>query len=199
MDETRLYAWLFATALMAITGQVVAAAQENVALSITATTMFAVVAIYVAIRLNAAHEFKSSNATTLVRRAVTNASLLATTFSWGGAAILAAYFLTDLFWHHAWQYGLAMLIIAAGLAIYRRRLQRGEGNKVSHAELRASAILALVQAIAALAGLAFLVTSGKLARHSADWIANHVFVAGGVVVVVVSALAYFGQRRPNSS
>ena len=55
------------------------------------------------------------------------------------------------------------------------------------------------QEIAALAGLAFLITSGKLARHNDDWIANHVFVAGGVVIVVVSALAYIGQRRPNSS
>lgn len=199
MDEARLYAWLFATALMAIAGQVVAAAQQNVALSVAATAMFAVVAIYAAIKLNAKHEFNSVDAATMVRRAVTNAGLLATTFGWGGSAILAAYFLTDVFWHHAWQYGLAMLIIATGLVIYRRRLQQGDGSLVSHAELRASANLALIQAIAALAGLAFLIISGKLARHNADWIANHVFVAGGVVVVVVSALAYIGQRRPNSS
>ncbi|MGI9411434.1 MAG: hypothetical protein ACR2OV_15245 [Hyphomicrobiaceae bacterium] len=199
MDEARLNVWLFATALTAIAGQVAAAAHENVALSVTATAMFAVVAIYVAIRLNAKHEFKSVDSATMVRRAVTNAGLLASTFGWGGSAILAAYFLTDLFWHHAWQYGLAMLIIATGMVIYRRRLQHGEGRLVSRAELRATAILALIQAIAALAGLAFLFASGKLARHNADWIANHVFVAGGVVIVVVSALAYIGQRRPISS
>ena len=199
MDESRLYAWLFATTLMAIAGQVVAAARESVVLSVAATAVFAVVAIYVAIKINAADQHQSGAAATMIRRATANAGLLATTFGWGGGAILAAYFLTDLFWHHAWQYGLAMLIIAAGLLIYRRRLQQGEDGRVSRAELSASAILALIQAVAASAGLMFLVTSGKLARHNADWIANHVFVAGGIVIIVVSALAYLGQRRTNSS
>ena len=199
MDEARLYAWLFATALIAIAGQVVAAAQGNVALSITATAMFAVVAIYVAIRLNSTQRLRSDGAAALVRRAVTNAGLLATTFGWGGGAILAAYFLTDLFWHHAWQYGLAMLIIAAGFVMYSRHLQRDGSRLASRTALRVSGNLALIQSIAAMAALVFLFTTGKLARHNADWIANHVFVAGGVVVVVVSALAYIGQRRTHSS
>ena len=199
MDKARLYIWLFATAVMAIAGQVIAAAQKNVALSITATAMFAVVAIIVAIRLNAALELEPDEAAAPVRRAVTNAGLLAMTFGWGGGAILAAYLLTDLFWHHAWQYGLAMVIVAAGFVIYRRHLQSGRNRLTSRTALRVSGNLALIQAIAAMAALVFLFTTGKLARHNADWIANHVFVAGGVVVVVVSALAYIGQRRTYSS
>ena len=132
-------------------------------------------------------------------QAADNAALLGITFGWGGAAIIASYFLTDLFWHHAWQYGLAMLIIAVGVAVYRGRLKSGDGTLASPTALKISALLALVQAIAAIAGLTFLITSGKLARHNADWIANHVFVAGAVVVVVVSLLAYIGQRKPHTS
>ncbi len=195
MNEAPYSAWLITTAIAAVAGQVVAAARDEVALSILMTALFVVVALFVTFRLNAADPLKRDDAAAQVGRAVTNSFLLAATFAWGGTAILAAYLLTDLFWHHAWQYGLAMLIIATALLFYRRRLQQRDRNLVSPMALRISAWLALIQAIAALAGLSFLFASGKLARHNPDWIANHVFVAGGTIVIVVSLTAYFGRSR----
>jgi hypothetical protein len=59
-------------------------------------------------------------------------------------------------------------------------------------------MLAMVQAAAAAIALGMLVSSGKLASLKADWPANHVFVAGGlalVVISVISAITHFKLRR----
>ena len=191
-----LYVWLLATALVTICALVYAAHASHGLLALAASGMFAAVAIIVAILVNRSVKGAaySDGGGAEVTAAGHNATLMAIIFGWGGLAILSAYYLTDLFWHHAWQYGIAMSL-AAVLAIYYKRSLANDGSQLAApAWLARSAWLALAQAVAAGGGLAFMIAAGKLSRHNSDWIANHVFVAGGGALIVVSVLAFLAQR-----
>ena len=52
-----------------------------------------------------------------------------------------------------------------------------------------------MQAAAVAAALAYLVGSGKLQTAKADWAANHVFIAGGVAIVLISIVSLLAHRR----
>ncbi|MEO1719871.1 MAG: hypothetical protein AAFR23_06525, partial [Pseudomonadota bacterium] len=52
-----------------------------------------------------------------------------------------------------------------------------------------------IQGAAAAVGLIFLVISGKLFADKPDWLANAVFLAGGIAVATGSLIAVLGQRR----
>ena len=130
----------------------------------------------------------SATATELARW---HARLLALTYAWGGLAILAGYYLTPLFWHHAWQYGGAMVIVGAGLVTY----SVSEAGAFARRRLEAAQWLAGAQAIMATGGVMFLIASGKLAVGKSDWMANIVFVAGGLAIVALSVMVITGQRR----
>ncbi|MGI9523903.1 MAG: hypothetical protein ACR2PG_19900 [Hyphomicrobiaceae bacterium] len=120
---------------------------------------------------------------------------LSTTFAWGGGTILGAYYLTDLFWHHAWQYGGAMVLIALILACYAHLVSQTHSLFQSSAWLIGMAFLALAQGIGTIAAIIFLLSTGKIMRFGADWVANTVFLAGGFVIAVISILAFVAQRQ----
>ena len=189
----QLFAWLIATAVITAPAMIYASQVTHTVLATFAAWMFAVIAMGISATLNARSAHSKSAYGSAAGRARLNAALLAIIFAWGGLVILGAYYLTDLFWHHAWQYGLGMCLIAGLLFAYRQRLLEAGGRFSSPGWLTCSARLALLQAVVAGVGLAFLVASGKLARHNPDWIANHVFMAGGMAVVAVSIMAYRAQ------
>lgn len=189
----QLFAWLITTAVIATLAMIYAAHVTHVLLATTAAWMFAVVAVVVAVKLNASLAHTEGESGAAIEKAALNASLMATTFGWGGSAILGAYFLTDLFWHHAWQYGLGMCLVGALIVGYRHALLVPGSRFGSPSWLTWSGRLALLQAIAAAIGLVFLITSGKFTRHNPDWIANIVFMAGGTSIVVLSIIAYRAQ------
>lgn len=124
-----------------------------------------------------------------------NARLMALTYAWGGAAMLAVYFLSGLWWWHSWQYGGAMALIAASLLGFVHQA----GDPDSH--LRTPRILSLlamataVQGLAAATGVALLVRSGKPWIKNTDWVANQVFLAGGTAIAVLSAIAVLTHLR----
>lgn len=120
-----------------------------------------------------------------------NAGLMALMYAWGGVTLFAVYSLSGLWWWHSWQYALGMLGIAIGLTVYLRMLASPDGVLARPYLLDTAAVLALMQAAGAAGGLMFLVWYGKLASENVDWPANHVFVAGGVAIVVVSVAAAF--------
>lgn len=128
-----------------------------------------------------------------------NARLMALVYAWGAAAIFAIYSLTQLWWWHSWQYGLAMAFIACCLHVYAQRMRDPASPLVQPRVLDATAVLALVQAAAAAIGLAFLIGSGKLALSKPDWPANHVFIAGGLGLILISLIAAFTHRKLRSS
>ncbi|MEO1207414.1 MAG: hypothetical protein AAFV45_13900 [Pseudomonadota bacterium] len=125
----------------------------------------------------------------------TNARLMALVYAWGGAAMLGCYTLTRLWWWHSWQYGLGMLAIAAGLSVYAWTLGRGGSRLGSPSYLNATAWMSVGQAVAAVAGLAFLMSSGKVEAGRADWAANTIFLTGGLGIACLSVLAAFTHWR----
>lgn len=120
-----------------------------------------------------------------------NARALTSVFMWGALAIGAGYGLTELHWQHWWQYALAMLLLAIVAGIIAARGRRGLS---SDAELDLLTWVTAIQAVAAMVGLAFLIGSGKLWAGKPDWLANHVFLAGGVAVAAISIIAVWAQR-----
>lgn len=126
---------------------------------------------------------------TAVDASVCNAQLMAFVFIWGGVAMFAVYTLADIWWWHSWQYGLAMLAIGAGLFAYAGLMGQETSSLREPGALNAGAYLAVVQAIGASIGLVFLLNSGKLAVGRVDWPANHIFIVGGLAIIVISAIA----------
>ncbi|MGQ0673969.1 MAG: hypothetical protein ACT4N2_13985 [Hyphomicrobium sp.] len=116
-----------------------------------------------------------------------NVRLAAFVYAWGGAAMLAVYHFSGLHWRHGWQYGLAMILIAAGLLIYARR-RVGEADPVPLS-------LTLLHAAGAIGGLAFLIGTGKLATLKNDWAANTIFLNGGLAILAICLLSVVAHIR----
>jgi hypothetical protein len=129
-----------------------------------------------------------------------NGLICALAYGWGAVAMQAVYLtpLTGLRWQHAWQYALAMALLAAGAVAFVRSLPlpvpRARAG-ASHKRFRLAVPLALAQALLAAGGLAFLAVSGKLASARADWAANRVFAALAVAILAVSMATVVSMKR----
>ncbi len=184
--------------LVSILAMTVAASQGWKVLSVAAATLAALVLVqraFVENRKFAATGNADSATSTAIAAGRINAQLIGTTYGWGGLAMLAVYLLSGLSWRHGWQYGSGMLLIALGLHVYARMIEAPASSLASPGALRLTAIFALLQGIAAAVALGILVASGKLVTPKGDWAANHIFVAGGLSIVVISFLAYATYRR----
>lgn len=190
-----------ATALLlaTIVAMVVCANQGWRALSIVAAAAAAIVLMHRAFTVNGqfggATPTANSAPTTASTAGRSNAQLVGAAYGWGGLAMLAVYMLSGLSWRHGWQYGSGMLLIALALFGYARMLAAPSSPMATPRALALVAMLALAQGIAAALALVILATSGKLATAKGDWAANHIFVAGGLAIVVISVLAYTTYRR----
>ena len=125
----------------------------------------------------------------------TNARLMAFIYCWGAVAIFAIYALSGLWWFHSWQYASAMGLIAALLMGFAHLLDDPESQFSSPIALNVAAVLAMAQACGASMGLGFLIGSGKLASIKPDWPANHVFVGGGLALIVASVVSTITHLR----
>ncbi len=108
-----------------------------------------------------------------------NTRLVALVYAWAAAGILAAYTLTDLKWYHAWQYGLGAALIAGALLVLVKRMgppKNAPPPKLEWTWLHAGTVAA---------GLVYLMASGKLMNPRSDWLANVVFLWGGVALIAV--------------
>lgn len=119
------------------------------------------------------------------------AELMALTWGWGGLSMVLAYGAAGLKWQHGWQYGSAMLLIAVGLTLYSRRIVTGS-PLAEPASMEWGRKAAFLQGFAAGTGISWLIGSGKLATVKGDWAANDVFLAGGVAILCLSAMAIVG-------
>jgi len=172
-----------------------AAAGDDRTLSLLVAIGFAACVVAGTLRLNALSRRNMEQGHARADLASLNAGLLAVAFAWGGLAILASYYLTDLFWHHAWQYGLGMCLASLMAFGLRWHLERPDCFLRQFYWLQRLTWLSGLLAVGTAAGLVFLVASGKLARDNVDWIANHVFVAGGLAIMAISAISVWEQRR----
>ena len=126
------------------------------------------------------------------KRAVLQALVAATNLSafvyaWGAAALFLVYTTSGLYWQHGWQYGLAMALVAAGMAQYARLLEQCHPDLTSDNAIERSVVLAIAHGIAVSLVLLWLVASGKILTPRADWAANLIFVAGGLSIVCLCA------------
>jgi len=109
--------------------------------------------------------------------------------------MLCCYYLTDLAWQHAWQYGLAMVLIAGLLIGFAHQRLDPESPVSGEPHVRLARWATAAQGLVAAAAVVWLLMSGKLQAASQDWAANIVFVAGGLAVAQLSFMALAAERR----
>lgn len=163
------------------------------AVSLLAAGIYGLAVVGVAWRINRPEQWPAkalADPDAAMHTARRNARLFALTYAWGGLALLLVYKLSGLKWQHGWQYGSGMGVIAGGLLLLVHKLGDAATPLRTPAGLQHLANLVLAQAIAAGAGLVFLVGSGKLWAGKKDWAANHVFLVGGLTIVVVSLISW---------
>ena len=123
-------------------------------------------------------------------------SLLATlAYGWGAAAMLAVYGLSGLSWRHWWQYGAGMILFAAMAYVCARFLLGDRRAQPSRDGLRTLATITLVQAAFVIGALAYLIGSGALDTQKDDWAANHIFLAGGITLGLISIVSLLTYRK----
>lgn len=135
------------------------------------------------------------DATIFLKATRINARVMACIYGWGALTIFAIYSLSGLWWFHSWQYASAMGLIAALLLGFTHLLGEPGSQFRSPLALDVSAGLAMAQAGGAAMGLGFLISSGKLASIKPDWPANHVFVGGGIALIVASVVSAITHVR----
>ncbi len=197
------------TAAASAIAMAVAAAVSLPLISLAASIVFA--ALVIALALMANHRTASARRlapagekptiAALSDLAAQNAGWFALVFGWGAAAIVTGYGLTALYWQHWWQYGAGFAILT-GIALMVRRtlVTQAEPHDLEAAAVREKrlshlALLTAVQGFAAGVGVIFLFASGKLLAGKPDWLANHVFLAGGLAICLISATAFQAHRR----
>ncbi len=195
MPAHQLWMWLRLTALISIAAMVAGVISNNQALAAIAGAMFAGVGTIVGWRF-AVPDLPEMRGHALAARF---ACLIAAAWAWAGVAMLACYYLTDLTWQHAWQYGAGMLLIA-GL-VWRYAAARATPNSrfADATWVTTARWMTRMQGFAALAGVTFLALSGKLDPNKQDWAANIVFVAGGLTIFALSMAALRAERRRSSA
>lgn len=180
---------------MSILVCVLAAARGSAVTLALAAALFALQVFFVLLRVNVPLWLAGDAPAASVDWAWSNTMLAAIVYAWGAAAMFSIYTLSGLSWQHWWQYGAGMALLALAALLCARYLA---SNRAALASSKSLAILAAVtaaQAIAVGIALAYLVASGKLATAKADWAANHVFIAGGVAIGLISLVSLVTYRR----
>ncbi len=186
-----LWMWLMITAPMSVAAMVAGAASGNQGLAVLAGALFAGIAAFVGWRF-AMSDLADMNSDALAAR---YARLIAVIWAWCGVAMLACYYLTALSWQHAWQYGAAMLVIAALVWRYAEARATPDSPFARASMVSAARWATQLQGLAALIGVVVLALSGKLDPAGRDWAANIVFVAGGLTLFTLSTAALRAERR----
>ena len=186
LDGALLWVGIGAALALMVTG----AASERAALSYAGGGLFlATVLVVGGGLLRSASQSGDREASSL-----SFARLIAAVWAWCGLAMLASYYLTNLSWQHAWQYGAAMALIGAGVLVYARK-REAPGSRLSEAgPAGLMRWITALQGVAALVGVAALIYSGKVETHGRDWAANVIFVAGGLAIFALSAMAVLAER-----
>ena len=192
--------WLIASLVPTVLGQVIGASVSAPWISGTAALFLPVMTILVGLKLNAPYwgeEQVHRDSEILIAASERNACLIAWTWGAGGISMLAVYLLSGLKWQHGWQYGSGMVLIAGLGYVYARSLG-SRGSPMRRPQfLTAAALIAAAQGVAAIAGVMIIVMSGKVMSQRGDWAANIIFVAGGLTMTVLSAIAVRTWARLN--
>ena len=124
----------------------------------------------------------------------TTTRLTSLTLLWAGIALLVAYPIVGLKWQHGWQYGAGALLLAAGFAVYAKRLFTAGDATTLPSAIAFSRKLSIGFAAAIAASAGWLIASGKLETVKNDWLANDVFLATGASILALTLLCVFRAR-----
>jgi hypothetical protein len=198
MSLQRVLPWLVLALFTSVIAMIVGAGRDQSWITGSAAAIFAALVIAIGLGLNQplwrldAYRITPEAAPV---SAQCNAKLMALTWAWGAAAMAGVYTLGGLRWQHAWQYGSGMALIAVFTWFFGAAIARAERPAMRQMLLLRGLQLTIVQAVAAAGGVAYLLATGKLMSFRPDWAANQIFVAGGVAIVALSAMAIVTQRR----
>lgn len=170
---------------------VMAAARHSVDVVALAALLFSLQVLLVLLRFNV--PIWRGNAAAANDWAWNNTLLAGLSYAWGAAAMFTMYSLGGLIWRHWWQYGAGMLLLGAANVLVARHLLGGVNRDAG--ALRTLMLGTLAQVAAIVVALVYLFGSGKLATAKDDWAANIVFIAGGVTILIISAISLVTWRR----
>jgi hypothetical protein len=109
--------------------------------------------------------------------------------------MFAVYGLSALSWRHWWQYGAGMALLAALAYFVARYLLGNNRTQPSRNALRTLTAMTLLQAAFVAVALVYLTGSGALDTAKDDWAANHIFLAGGIALGLISVVSLLTYRR----
>lgn len=190
--------WLTAALVSAILGQVAGARIGSPWISGAAALFLPMIWTSVALKVNRPYwtqPIAPASTGTAAEAARRNARLLALAWGAGGASMLAVYLLSGLKWQHGWQYGCGMILIAMTAFAYGLAIGHPASRLRRPALLDAANVLVAAQGVAAIGGIMILVLTGKVASAKPDWAANVIFVAGGLTITILSAIAVRTHAR----
>ena len=167
--------------------------------SALSVTLFAVTAIAAGFRVNAplwrAIADSEAQTTTTAIALMRTTRIAAIVYAWGGASMFVLYHWSGLHWRHGWQYGLAMTVMAAAHIVYVRMLSQKTPWLANDSAVGMAVGFAAFHGLAASAGFAYIAATGKLYTTHDDWAANHVFLAGALTLIFLSAFAIRSHRE----
>ena len=193
-----LMPWILTAIVASVAGAVSGVHAGIPVLSWASVLLFAVAVIATSLEINRpwwSHGSATTDADAAATATLINIRLFILAYIWGGLAMFAVYRLSGLRWQHGFQYAAGMGVIVILLSIYDWRMLQPESRLRQPKALVMATRLAALQAMSALAGLVFLLLSGKLASAKGDWAANQIFLGGGIAVLVLSAIAAFTQNK----
>jgi len=193
----RMLAATTIAAAASIPAAVAAAAQRSVPLMAVAVGFFAVAVIVALLGVNLPLQRDTRGDLQSAGRVWgwSNSLLATLAYGWGAAAMLVVYGLSDLSWRHWWQYGAGMILLAAMAYICARSLLGERHAQPSRDGLRQLAMMTLLQAMFVILALLYLIASGALDTQKDDWAANHIFLAGGITLALISIVSLLTYRK----
>lgn len=198
MPLTSLRPWIF-TAIVASVAAMVSGIQSGLPLmSWLAAALFAIALVAVAIDINRpwwvldVNQIAIDDAATAAMR---NARLLAFCYMWGSLSLMVIYRMTSLRWQHGLQYAIGMAVIAWLIMNYVFLVMRPASFLRSQRAQSMAMWLALLHGAAALAGIVFLLVSGKIFSTKGDWAANQIFLTGGLAITALSVISAYTQFK----
>ena len=196
MPYSGLLPWVLTSIVASVASAVTGAHSGLPLLSWAAVLIFAGVLIATALETNRPW-WELGHATPDVAASALeiNTALLILAYTWGGIIMFAVYRLSGLRWQHGWQYAAGMGLIALALQVYAWRLAHSHSRLRHPRALAVAAQLSVLQALAAVTGVSFLLFSGMIASVKGDWAANQIFLAGGLAVALLSAICAYTQFR----
>ena len=132
---------------------------------------------------------------TALRTASANARFMGFAYAWGSLSMATMYYLTDLYWYHAYQYSIYLGVPAIVSIVFAKTLRTSKGTGHTVANLKLSMYVTMVQASAMIGIIGYLIMSDKLNVIRKDWAADHVFFWGSISILALSILALAVQWK----